>query len=212
MPNGPNTSWMYQGRQAHGWFGDGTSPDSADDESQESDHRVGGLFDPGNIGDRVDYAARCVIGSLSRADRRNPAAVFDSRALGKLRNAVIATDGASGLSRMRFGSGFSIRIRAMRLWTAGGAWRRTSSRRERRRNWVRLGRSWRTSCSRSGCIAGHGIFLISMTGLLVGKAKWSGTTGRSLPGYPALWHTKLRAGCRLCSIIRVTASRSGVRP
>jgi hypothetical protein len=102
VPNGPNTSWMYQGRQAHGWFGDGTSPDSADDESEESDHRAGGLFDPGSIGDRVDYAARCVIGSLSRADRRNPAIVFDSRALGKLRNAVIATDGASGLSRDAF--------------------------------------------------------------------------------------------------------------
>ncbi|MEJ1978439.1 MAG: hypothetical protein WDN49_22245 [Acetobacteraceae bacterium] len=90
---------MYQGRQAHGWFGDGTSPDSGAAESQGTDHQAGGLFDPGNIGDRVDYTAHAVIGRLSRTDRRNPAAIFDSRALGKLRNAIIATYGASRLSR-----------------------------------------------------------------------------------------------------------------
>jgi hypothetical protein len=60
------------------------------------------LFDPRNAGDRVDYAARTVIAHLDRKDRQNGAATFSKVGLSRLRNAVIATYGASGLSRDAF--------------------------------------------------------------------------------------------------------------
>jgi hypothetical protein len=60
------------------------------------------LFDPRNAGDRVDYAARTVIAHLDRKDRQSGAATFSKVGLSRLRNAVIATYGASGLSRDAF--------------------------------------------------------------------------------------------------------------
>jgi hypothetical protein len=97
-----NTSWIYQGRQEHGWFGTGTGPGAPVSGQAGAEHSPAGLFDPRNAGARIDYAARTVIARLDRKDRSHGAAVFNSTALGRLRNAVIASHGASGLSRDAF--------------------------------------------------------------------------------------------------------------
>ncbi|HEY0203003.1 MAG TPA: hypothetical protein VGC15_02475, partial [Acetobacteraceae bacterium] len=89
-----NDSWTYQGRKEHGWFGDGTKPESGDDGPE--------LFAPRNAGERVDYAARTVIAGLSRKDRQHPAATFSKLGLARLPNVVLASYGASGLSRDAF--------------------------------------------------------------------------------------------------------------
>jgi hypothetical protein len=72
--------WIYQGRQEHGWFGDGTAPPN-DNPDKTADNRSGGLFATTNIGERIDYAAHGVIGHLSRPARQHVAAAFDSGAL-----------------------------------------------------------------------------------------------------------------------------------
>ncbi len=97
-----NASWIYQGRQEHGWFGNGTAPGGSAEGQTDARTQPGGLFDPRNAGDRIDYAARTVIARLDRKDRWHGSAVFDSTALGGLRNVVIATYGASDLSRDAF--------------------------------------------------------------------------------------------------------------
>ena len=56
-----NQSWIYQGRQEHGWFGDGTSP-----EDDEPSSQANGLFQPANAGQRADYVAGSSIMHLPR--------------------------------------------------------------------------------------------------------------------------------------------------
>ena len=88
--------WVYQGRQSHGWFGSGTAPEEPADS----------LFDPVNIGQRVDYTAYSLAGHVGRRDRGHSAANFDGAARNRLKTAVAAWYGASGLSRDAFRSRF----------------------------------------------------------------------------------------------------------
>ena len=71
-----NESWVHQGRQAHGYFGNGTSPkdDASDNAAGAND-----LFRPANAGQRVDCAASRLVMHVPRADRsRWNSAVSDS--------------------------------------------------------------------------------------------------------------------------------------
>jgi hypothetical protein len=68
--------WMYQGRQEHGWFGHGTAP------QDDSGAAAGGLFNRANAGERVDYAARSLIGHLPRSAGGHYAATSDARSRG----------------------------------------------------------------------------------------------------------------------------------
>lgn len=70
-----NESWIYQGRQGHGYFGAGTS--SKDD--GDNDAGANDLFRPANAGQRVDYVAFSLIMHVPRNDRgRWNSAVSDS--------------------------------------------------------------------------------------------------------------------------------------
>ncbi len=73
-----NESWVYQGRQAHGYFGNGTSPK----DDINTGNGAGGendLFRPANAGQRVDFVASSLIMHVPRNDRgRWNSAVSDS--------------------------------------------------------------------------------------------------------------------------------------
>ncbi len=56
-----------QGRQEHGWFGDGTSP--KDDINTTPQDGANPLFDPANAAQRVDYAAHGIIMYVPRNER-----------------------------------------------------------------------------------------------------------------------------------------------
>ena len=98
-----NESWVYQGRQEHGYFGAGTAPkdDASDDAACERD-----LFRPANASQRVDYAAFSLIMHVPRNDRgRWNDAVSDS-ARANLKTAVAAWYGARSSSRDAFRTQF----------------------------------------------------------------------------------------------------------
>ena len=95
-----NESWVHQGRQAHGYFGNGTSP------KDDNAAGVSSLFRPANAGQRVDYAASSLIMHVPRNDRgRWNSAVSDS-ARANLKTAVAAWYGARLLSRDAFRARF----------------------------------------------------------------------------------------------------------
>ena len=98
-----NESWVHQGRQAHGYFGNGTSPkDDTSDNAAGADD----LFRPANAGQRVDYAASSLIMQVPRSDRgRWNSAVSDSTWV-NLKTAVAAWYGARSLSRDAFRAQF----------------------------------------------------------------------------------------------------------
>ena len=98
-----NESWVYQGRQGHGYFGTGTAP--KDDEIDET-AGANDLFRPANAGQRVDYVASSLIMHVPRNDRgRWNSAVSDS-ARANLKTAVAAWYSARSLSRDAFRSQF----------------------------------------------------------------------------------------------------------
>jgi rare lipoprotein A len=90
-------SWEDQGRQQHGWFGDGTSSDGTVPGAGQ-----GSGFGLANHGQRIDAAAHVVVAHVPRSDRRRSVVTFDAGALDRLRGAMTAWDGASGLSRDTF--------------------------------------------------------------------------------------------------------------
>jgi hypothetical protein len=98
-----NESWVYQGRQGHGYFGTGTAPK---DDDSGNDAEAYDLFRPTNAGQRVDYVASSLIMHVPRNDRgrRNSAASDSARA--NLKTAVAAWYGARSLSRDAFRSQF----------------------------------------------------------------------------------------------------------
>ncbi len=99
-----NESWVYQGRQGHGYFGTGTAP--KDDDDSDSAAGANDLFRPVNAGQRVDYVASSLIMHVPRNDRGrwNSAVSDDARA--NLKTAVAAWYGARSLSRDAFRSQF----------------------------------------------------------------------------------------------------------
>ena len=71
-----NESWLYQGRQGHGYFGNGTAPEG--DLSNDT-AGVNELFRPASAGQRVDYIASSLIMHVPRNERgRWNSAVSDS--------------------------------------------------------------------------------------------------------------------------------------
>ena len=61
-----NQGWVYQGRQSHGWFGNGTAPDVGTASGAEAANPV---FRPANAGQRVDWAVSSLIAQTPRAAR-----------------------------------------------------------------------------------------------------------------------------------------------
>lgn len=99
-----NESWVYQGRQGHGWFGNGTAPE--DDDDSDSAAGATDLFRPANAGQRVDYVASSLIMHVPRNDRgRWNSAVSDS-ARANLKTAVAAWYGARAMDRDAFRTQF----------------------------------------------------------------------------------------------------------
>lgn len=92
-------SWVYQGRQSHGWFGDGTAPhDNASDTSTSANK----LFEPINASQRVDYVAFSIIGHVPRGERGRWTSALSDSTRDRLKTAVAAWYGASALSRNAF--------------------------------------------------------------------------------------------------------------
>lgn len=87
--------WIYQGRQEHGWFGNGTAPDSGNPSDPEAAAK---LFNPAEIDQRTDYVAHSAIGHLPPAARGHSAATFSPPSLARLRSAVRAWHGTRALT------------------------------------------------------------------------------------------------------------------
>ena len=88
--------WQDQGRQGHGWFGDGTSMDAPRDKRDGSDAA------PATSGGRIDAIAHSVIAHVGSDDRTHAALLFDARSLKKLRDTMQSWNSAGALSRDAF--------------------------------------------------------------------------------------------------------------
>ncbi len=95
--------WIYQGRQSHGWFGNGTAPEDGTGKASAGANR---LFDHANAGQRVDYSVAGIIGHAPRGDRKRWASALNDLAQDRLKTAVAAWYGASALSRDAFRTRF----------------------------------------------------------------------------------------------------------
>ena len=101
-----NQSWQYQGRQEHGWFGDGTSPKSASGDGSGSQAAPNPLFDPANAGQRLDYAAHSIFMRVPSSERSRWTGAASSTIRLQLATSVAAWYGAAGLSRDAFRARF----------------------------------------------------------------------------------------------------------
>jgi hypothetical protein len=66
-------SWEDQGRQEHGWFGDGKAPEKPEDASGG-----GGMFGAGGLAQRIQAVAYGAVGALPQALRARVAAQYDA--------------------------------------------------------------------------------------------------------------------------------------
>ena len=96
-----NDHWIYQGRQSHGWFGNGTAPKDDDDPAGTN-----GLFRPSNASERVDAAAHVLVAGVPRNERGRWSFAASDIGRDRLKTAVAAWYGASGLSRDAFRAKF----------------------------------------------------------------------------------------------------------
>ena len=92
---------MYQGRQSHGWFGNGTAPRDDDGPAETN-----GLFRPSNASERVDAAAHVLVAGVPRNERGRWSFAASDIGRNRLKTAVAAWYGASGLSRDAFRTQF----------------------------------------------------------------------------------------------------------
>ena len=92
-----NSSWVYQGRQQHGWFGTGTSPTGGAPPSAAA-----GWLPPLTLGERLKYVLGGVFARVPSRDRPRWSSVLASSA--SLERAVQAWSDASGLGRDAFRS------------------------------------------------------------------------------------------------------------
>ena len=97
-----NESWVYQGRQSHGWFGTGTGPHSNGSAEAQADE----LFQPTGTSKRVDYAASSIIMHVARGDRVRWESAVNDAAREKLRAIIPVWYNASTLSRNAFRAQF----------------------------------------------------------------------------------------------------------
>jgi len=94
-----NNYWMYQGRQYHQWFGHGTAPK---EEKEAGPPKPGSLFDPLNVGQRVDYASGSIVVHSPRDQRSRWEARISGANRESLKTAVAVWYGASKLTRDAF--------------------------------------------------------------------------------------------------------------
>ena len=112
-------SWEDQGRQYHGWFGDGKAP------PRDADEHADALFDPENVMARIDAIGYAAVASLPVADRRRDSAIFDDQRLDDLRRVMASWMGARALTPAAFAARFAdppasdAAIEALRAATEG---------------------------------------------------------------------------------------------
>ncbi len=98
-----NETWIYQGRQSHGWFGTGTAPTSGSGEAEaQSDE----LFQPADSSRRIAYAASSIIIHVPREKRGRWLSAVNDAALEKLQKIVPVWHDAWALSRDAFRTHF----------------------------------------------------------------------------------------------------------
>jgi hypothetical protein len=95
-----SVSWEDQGRQEHGWFGDGKGPDRPKDASGSR-----GVFDLGGV-QRIQAVAHGAIGALPQALRARAAAQYDAGNLARLTEAMTAWSNGTRLSKSEFADRF----------------------------------------------------------------------------------------------------------
>ncbi len=93
-----NDHWMYQGRQSHGWFGNGTAPKDGNDDVAGANE----LFRPSNASERVDAAAHLIIANIPRNERGQWSYAASDAGRDRLKTAVAAWYGASAMNRDAF--------------------------------------------------------------------------------------------------------------
>lgn len=91
-------SWEDQGRQFHGWFGDGTAPPKPEPPT----NGAASIFDPGAYEARIDAVAYAAVAHMPQADRQRQAASFDRQRLENLRTAMMAWIGVRSMTDAAF--------------------------------------------------------------------------------------------------------------
>lgn len=91
--------WIDQGRQSHGWFGNGTSANKSE---AGLDFTSNGLFSPTNVKQRVGYAAYSLIGHVPSRDRGRMETLANKTGRESLNVSVAAWYDASNLTRDAF--------------------------------------------------------------------------------------------------------------
>ena len=99
-----NESWIYQGRQYHQWFGNGTSPKTGKPTAVAGPSSQ--LFLPVNAGQRVDYVAHGIIARVPANARTIWNRAVTESARDNLKTAVAGWYGGAGLSRGAFRARF----------------------------------------------------------------------------------------------------------
>jgi hypothetical protein len=93
-----NATWIYQGRQAHGWFGSGTAPKDAAPEKPGNT--------PFNLANRVRWVAHGAVAEMPRAQRARFEARLGQGALKSLTEAMSAWVRSAGLDAESFRAHF----------------------------------------------------------------------------------------------------------
>ncbi len=94
-------NWKEQGRQEHGWFGDGKGPEKSDYATG-----TGGMFGFGGLAQRIQAVAYGTVGTLPQALRARAAAQYGAGNLARLTEAMTAWSGATQLSDAEFSDRF----------------------------------------------------------------------------------------------------------
>jgi hypothetical protein len=90
--------WEDQGRQGHGWFGNGTAPAT----NSSSEGRAATMFDSANTAQRIDAIVHSAVAHMPRGDRHRRSVAFDRSRLERLRTAMTAWMSARSLSQAAF--------------------------------------------------------------------------------------------------------------
>ena len=86
-------SWQDQGRKEHGWFGDGTAPQTVKDAS------AGGGDGPDGLARRIQGVVHGAVAALPAALRRRAEAQLDGGGLSRLSEAMTAWSRGAGLGK-----------------------------------------------------------------------------------------------------------------
>ncbi len=97
---GQGGSWQNQGRQEHGWFGHGTSPDLGNSSPAR------GLFGPGRLDERAAAVSCGSLAALPRSLRRHASALHEFGAAKRLQTLLARWSDGLRLSQAAFASRF----------------------------------------------------------------------------------------------------------